>query len=370
MEESNTVHPAFTLNVDQLKKALNKCKPFVSHNSTLPILTTIKIKATTLGVNLIATDLEKTLCYPIDGQVEQTVSAAIPYGFLTKIVGKLKSECVKFEAIDFKTIKLTAGTSSAELKTMMVEDFPAFPVLTATPFCTVDPEVLAKALKAASRDEHRPVLTGILLERHGSSVTVAATDAYRLFVGERDNQAKTDKNSSVILPGATVEALLKITKAPVTILVDKDDDKAWVSITTDDGATVVTRQVEGQFPDYKQLMPNNKEITWNAGVSSKVMTEALDLVSVAAQKNGAIRFVADDSHIRLTAETKGQGSMTETVAVKTTGASDEMAFNSACLKDGLTVCPDPVLNLTGALKPMVMTSDQDKYLIMPIRIEN
>jgi DNA polymerase-3 subunit beta len=267
-------------------------------------------------------------------------------------------------------MRIECGSASYRLHTYNVEDFPRLPDVEAIGTFSVDKDALldtvARVSRSASRDESRPVLTGILARFEGGKLVMAATDSYRLSVKETPLDGEAPELEAIIPARALTEVSRIAAGADGLELGVQENQVVFVA----DGVTLTTRRIEGQFPNYKQLLPETFEHT-----VALPRAEALDVVrrvSVMAQRNSPLRLRFAEGELTVSAQTQDIGEARESLAVGFTGEPLEIGFNPDFLREGIeSVISDEVqLKLISPLRPGLLEAEGDDfwYLIMPIRL--
>jgi DNA polymerase-3 subunit beta len=221
--------------------------------------------------------------------------------------------------------------------------------------------------RAASRDEARPVLTGVLVEVSREGCMLVATDSYRLAV--RELVATADGEAKAIVPE---RALSEAGRAAAT------DEKGSVQIMVDEsqvsfragGLTLTSRLIEGEFPNYRQLLPEGHESRLT--VSRQQLLEAVTRVGLMARDTTPVRLEFNALGVKLSSSSPDLGQAVETVEARYEGEDLTVAFNPGYLRDGLTaaVGESVRLDVRDGLKPGVIHGETDAftYLVMPVRL--
>ena len=231
-------------------------------------------------------------------------------------------------------------------------------------------ETVAKVQRSASRDETRPVLTGIYVSADGDELRMVATDSYRLAVKETKLEAPLDGTLEANVPARALAELTRILGAA-------EAETMAVSVRTNQvvfevGGTVLSsRLIDGQFPNYRQLLPDayEHELRLAAGEVGDVVRR----IALLAQKNAPLRLAFAEGELTVSARTPDIGEASETVPVPFSGEAMEIGFNPDFLRDGLESMEgaDVLLKLISPLRPGLLTSADDsgfQYLLMPIRL--
>lgn len=348
----------------------------LSSRTTLPILSGVLLSAGDGAVVLQATDLEISIRDSAPADVEQPGAAVVPGRLLADVVRKMPDVAIHLETTTFDKISVScrsekAGVISFELRTLGADDFPRFPEV--DPELTVDiPTSLVGGMvrqvsKAVSRDEARPVLTGILLVIDGDEIRMVATDSYRLSVRVAHLEVPAKERIEVVIPGKALEEVPKIAGASDAMTMGVSSNQI---VFTTGQTTYVTRRIEGNFPNYRQLIPADGETRMT--VDRMEFLEAAQRVSLLAQHNAPLRMKIADSTLTLSAVTQDVGEASEDLMVESSGPALEIAFNHAFLLDGITSSDDDRLSFyaTSPLKPGVFTATDGGsyvYLVMPVR---
>lgn len=364
----------FTMARGELFEALGVVGRGLSSRSTLPILSGILVSADTTGsVVFQATDLEVSIRTAAAAAVDRPGNSVVPGRLFTDIVRALPEAAVTVE-VEKDTASVSCGSSSFTLRTLSADDFPKFPEISADQTVRLSVDVLSKTvshvIKAVSRDETRPILTGVLMVVDGPSLKLVATDSYRLAVKEVVLESEAGEDVEVVVPGRAVEEAVKLAAGSKEIMVGVSENQVIFSA----GETVfVTRRIEGSFPNYRQLIP--KEPETKVGVSREEFAAAVKRVSLMAQHNTPLRLSvnAEDQTLSLSATTQDVGDASEGLMVTTEGPDVEIAFNHAFLNDGVSSADGErlTIEIVSPLKPGVLKADDDEgflYLLMPVRL--
>jgi DNA polymerase-3 subunit beta len=328
------------------------------------------------AVVLQATDLEISIRDTAQADVQDAGAAVVPGRLLADVVRKMPDVAIHIESTSFDRVKVScrsekAGEISFELRTLGADDFPRFPEV--DPDLTVHvPAALVGSMirqvsKAVSRDEARPILTGVLLIVDGDEIRMVSTDSYRLAVRTSHLEAAAAERVEVVVPGKALEEVPKIAGSASVVTMGVSSNQI---VFTMGETTYVTRRIEGTFPNYRQLIPSDGETRMT--VDRLELLEAVQRVSLLAQHNAPVRMKIADNTLTLSAATQDVGEASEDLMVEATGQPLEIAFNHAFLLDGVTSSDDTSLAFVASspLKPGVFSSaggGEYTYLIMPVR---
>jgi DNA polymerase-3 subunit beta len=343
----------------------------LSSRTTLPILSGILLSAMGDKIILQSTDLEISIKDTVGANVEDPGSVVLPGRLLADVVRSLPEAAVKIETASFDQVKVVCGTTSFSLRSLSPDDFPKFPEVSPEKKVTI-PTALLQSLvrkvgRAVSRDEARPILTGVLVIIDGVKIRMVATDSYRLAVAEAELTEPVEERVEVVIPGKALEEIPKLAGDTDSVTLGISENQ----IVFEFGHSVyVTRRIEGTFPNYRQLIPEAGET--KVTVARSEIEEAAKRVSILAQHNAPIRLRISESTLSLSAQTQDVGDASEDLMVATDGEALEIAFNHAFLVDGIASSDDETLTFMASspLKPGVFRSaagDGFTYLIMPVR---
>jgi DNA polymerase-3 subunit beta len=231
-------------------------------------------------------------------------------------------------------------------------------------------DTVTKVARSASRDETRPVLTGILVSASDRELRMVATDSYRLSVKETPLEEPLDGSFEANVPARALQELARIST-------QSEADALTVSVRTNQivfevgGVVLSSRLIDGQFPNYRQLLPDSVEHELH--IAGGELGEVVRRVSLLAQKNAPLRLSFREGEVTVSAQTPDVGEASETVPVSFHGEPFEIGFNPEFLRDGLESVEsgDLVLKLISPLRPGLIESGDGSgfvYLIMPIRL--
>ncbi|MBA4369970.1 MAG: DNA polymerase III subunit beta [Coriobacteriaceae bacterium] len=354
-------------------EALSVVGRALSNRSTLPILSGVLIEAAGETVVLQATDLEVSVRTSVGAKVEQPGKAVVPGRLLADIVRSLPEGAVTLEA-DAEGGSVTSGTAVFRLRALNPEDFPKFPEVEPERTVSLPAGVLAavtkQVSKAASRDETRPILTGVLVVVEGGTLKMVATDSYRLAVREVHIEQKPDEPLEVVVPGRAIEEVPRIAGGAEEISMGL----AGNQVVFEAGPTTfVTRKIEGSFPNYRQLI--QQDIATTVKTTKAELLDAAKRVSLMAQHNAPLRVkvASADQTLTLSAATHDVGEAREDLMVGVQGDDVEVAFNHAFLIDGVASVDSEEITLefVSPLKPGIIRSAEEEaflYLLMPVRL--
>jgi DNA polymerase III subunit beta len=271
-------------------------------------------------------------------------------------------------------VELVSGNATFDIRTLHAEDFPPFPEPDSDSAVSLPAAAfVATALKvagSASRDETRPVLTGILVSASGTEVRMVATDSYRLSVKETVLETPLAAGFEVNVPARALQELARIAS-------HSEDEQLTVSVRQNQVVFVLgkvilsSRLIDGQFPNYRQLLPETFE--HELRISGPELRDVVRRISLLAQKNAPLRLAFAPGELTVSAQTPDIGEARESLPVAFQGDPLEIGFNPEFLRDGLDAIEDGdvLMKLISPLRPGLLESGDGSgflYLIMPIRL--
>ncbi len=359
---------------EELAQKLGVVGRAVSSRTSVNILTGIMLRAEPGRLSLAATDMEISLRVTLDAQVEEEGSVVIPGRLLVDIVRLLPAGEVTLEHRAEEGIAhLVCGPASYGLHTYSPDDFPRLPEIAPDESFSIDRSALLdtimKVSRSASRDESRPVLTGVLVRFEAGKLIMAATDSYRLSVKETEISEGPAGEIEAIVPARALSELARIAQASDTDSITVGIQENQIVFGVDD-VWLTARRIDGQFPNYRQLLPE----TFEAEVELP-REELLDVVrrtGLMAQRKSPLRLRFEEGQLTISAQTQDVGEAHESMPISYTADPIEIGFNAEFLRDGLESLEDDQvrLKLISPLRPGLIqgAGDDFLYLIMPIRL--
>jgi DNA polymerase III subunit beta len=360
-----------TCSRDELSRALGLVSRGVSTRTTVQILAGILLQASGGKLDLAATDMELSLRTSLEAQVETDGSVVVPGRLLLELARLLPDAEVSIEhKLEEAAVEIRSGPATYRLHTYNAEDFPRLPDAAAADRHEVDRERLletvARVSRSASRDESRPVLTGVLMRFEPGKLVMAATDSYRLSVKETATEGSVPELEAIV-PARALGELARIAQAGEGIELGVHENQ--VVFSTGD-ALLTTRRIDGQFPNYRQLVPESFD--HELVLPREELLDVVRRVAVMAQRNSPLRLRFAEGELTVSAQTQDVGEARESLPVAFAGEPLEIGFNAEFLRDGVeSVSGEQLrLKLISPLRPAVLQGEDDDflYLIMPIRL--
>jgi DNA polymerase III subunit beta len=343
----------------------------VSTRASVQILSGVLVRAEAGHLHLAATDMELSLRSSIEAQIDGEGAVVVPGRLLVDLVRLLPENQVTIEyRAEENVLHVTSGSSTSTLHTYAAEDFPRLPDLESVGTFRVERESLldtvTRVARSASRDESRPVLTGILVRFEAGKLVMAATDSYRLSVKETELAGEAPELEAII-PARALGELARIALSGDTIELGVHDNQV---VFAADDVWLTTRRIDGQFPNYKQLLPETFE--HELTLPRNELLDVVRRVGVMVQRTSPIQLRFAEGELTVFARTQDVGEAKESLPVQFAGDPLEIGFNAEFLREGIeSIGEDEIkLRLISPLRPAVIEGgpDDPTYLIMPIRL--
>jgi DNA polymerase III subunit beta len=364
---------SLTCERDELVRRLAIVSRALSTRTTVQVLSGILLEAEGDRLTLAATDMELSLRSSLDTQVESEGRVVVPGRLLVEIARLLPGGDVSFaHRPEEGIVELSSGTASYRLHTLSAEDFPRLPEATAAQLHSIDADALvrtaAQVSRAASRDESRPVLTGVLVRFEGGKLVMAATDSYRMSVRETEVEGDAP-DLEAIVPARALGEITRVAAGAGELELGIHDNQLVFSLP-EAGVLLTTRRIDGQFPNYQQLLPDTFE--HELTLPREELLEVVRRVAVVSQRNSPLRLRFAEGELTVSARTPDVGEARESLPVPFSGEELEIGFNPEFLREGIESVQgdDILLRLISPLRPgLLQSAERDFwYLIMPIRL--
>ncbi len=359
-----------TVTQENLSRALTTVSRVASTRGSLPILSNVLIKTANNQLIIAATNLDIAITETIGAKVDQKGSITVPARLMQDFIGSLPPGNLQLEVRE-NNLYLKADRFKSTINGMVADEFPTMPTIdggSTIEFSVSEiKQTLQQVLFTASSDDARPVLTGVYLHGDKKNMFFAATDSYRL--GQKKLK-KEFSSLSLLIPALSLQELLRALKDDKdTVVVTYDDQQARF---TTGGVEIVTRLVEGKYPDYVKLIPAKFETI--AKLSRKSLNEITKVSSLFAREAaGSITLIIDEAKkeisIRSIASQVGENTAKASAEVE---GDATITMNSRYILDALQAFEgDEIqININGKLDPCVLTDPSDDsylHLIMPVK---
>ena len=370
---------------DDLLGAVQFASRAISNRATLPVLSGLRIEAKEAGwIGVAATDLELTMQTAFQAGVDEPGLEVVPGRLFNEIVRNLGSGQVSLASAEGE-LEIASGRGHFRVRTLMPDDYPALPVEeSAADSISVEMDSgalagsLAQVVRSASSDESRQVLTGVLWEIEPGRLTLAATDSYRLAVSEIEVEGDPGEAVKVILPARALAELgraLQGTGGRVRTLVRDNLVTFFLATGGQEGSgegqsVIATRFIEGEFPNYRRLLPEGYPNALT--VDRESLLETVKRVGLLAQNNLPVKLRLA-GELEVSAHTPDVGEGQEVVDAEYQGEPFVIAFNPQFLHEGASAIRTErvVLEAGDGLKPALLKGEDETsftYLLMPVRL--
>jgi len=365
-----------SLSTADLLAQLQTTTRVASTRSAVQALSGVMVSATEgTTPELLATDTEIGLRVPLTAEVDSPGAVVLPARLFLDVARTLPADRMTLELRTAEQdVELICGSATFHLRTLRSEDFPALPPPSPETRITLPTaafvQTVSQVARSASRDETRPVLTGILMSASGQQLRMVATDSYRLSVKESALETQLQGALEANIPARALQELARIAQQDTAESLSVSVGQNQVIFELGD-VVLSSRLIDGQFPNYRQLLPESVE--HELRIASAELGDVVRRISLLAQKNTPLRLGFKEGELTISAQTPDVGEASETIPVPFSGEPFEIGFNPEFLRDGLesVESDELVLKLISPLRPGLIESPDSGdfvYLIMPIRL--
>ena len=363
---------------ENLARGLCVVSRAVSSRATLPVLANVLLKTSDNGLKLTATNLEIGINCWVPGKVEEEGEITVPAKLLTDLVMSLPNQRIDLQlSAKDRTLKVTCGGSRSSIKGIDADEFPVVAAIGDAPATSVDARQLRDALGevvfAAASDESRPILTGVLTKLSGEAMTLAAADNYRIAVRTVATSKAVSPEMSIVVPARSYAELIRIlpdSDDPIDITITPNKSQVLFHV---EGIDLVSRLIEGQFPNYEPVIPTAHSS--RAVIDRESFLAGARRASIFARDSANIvkvELAGDGEGLAITAHAADVGENADTLDAAVEGQPTTIAFNARYLIDVLANlrADQAALELSGPLAPGVVRGvgkDDYVHVIMPVR---
>lgn len=362
----------FLLSRSDFTQLIGKVQGVVPVKPAIPILANVMIEASQDQLTLSATDLMVSVRATCDAKVQEEGSITLPARRLFQLAREILAPQIEIESLSPEIAMLHAGSSHFKIQGMHKSEFPALPDLSQGQSLTIKAlelkEMLLRTAFAAAREDPRPALVGVLLEKQGPLLTFVGTDGKKLAKNQLNlNNGSTDAGTYII-PLAAVEEMSKLLdgkeeKITITLLRDKIGVEAGP-------VTLIAKLLNGPYPEYSRVIPQKSEAPLK--LHREELIALLRQVSLfTSEASSGVRFSFAEGLLHLSAMSGEIGEGKVRMPVNYAGPKLEMAFNPQCFLDILRHSKDEVVlfNISEPYSPGLITdSSQAEFVIMPMRL--
>jgi DNA polymerase-3 subunit beta len=368
---------------ENLAKGLNIVSRAVSPRSTLPVLSNVLVATDEGRLRLSATNLELGITCWIGAKIEEEGSTTVPARTFTELVGTLSDQQVEMSlSVRTQTLNVHSGSSNTDLKCIDSQEFPPMPTPDsgdAIPISVNDlKEMIQQVAFAASTDEARPILTGVLVTVNGDELTMASADGFRLSVRKANLSSSTSRPQLAVVPARALSELARI--------ISDGDQMVDMILPPDRGQVIfqmqdiqlVSQLIEGTFPDYEQIIPRSKET--RSVLSTSSFLKACKQAEIFAREGSHIARInitpggeLKPGSIMISGQSEETGSSQSEMDASIDGSPLLIAFNVRFLREVLEVVKTPEIALEtsvdtapGIIRPV--GDDSFLHVIMPMHL--
>ena len=367
---------------EKLKQALNITERIIGRNLTLPILNNLLLSTEDNKLKISSTNLEIGINCWLIGKNQKKGSITVPAKLISDLVNNLPNKKIELK-VKNQQLELRCEKFKAVLKGLAAEDFPIIPKIKDKPIIKIKGHILknsfSQVVEMVSFSESRPEISGVYMNFDKNTIKLAATDSFRL--AEKNIEVKNNqqlKGQSIIIPQRTIQELIRIL-GEKELSTNKQGQEVEVVLSGNqvlfnlEEAQVISRLIEGQYPDYQQIIPDSfqTEVT----LSREELINNIKIASLFSGKINNIKLAINSkrSLVEITAKDVDIGENKSQIETKIKGKDIEIIFNYRYLLDGLNnIFSDKIiLGLNTNANPIVIRpvgDDSYTYLVMPIKV--
>jgi DNA polymerase III subunit beta len=369
VEKGNAVK--FRCEREALAEALTTAgRAATGRSGALPVLSGLRLELQGDRLTVTGTDLDLTIQLTTEVGGERDGGVVVNAKLAADIVRALGTGKVDF-VVEGDEVSISNGRSQFSVRPLSFDDYPKLAAPTTSSVTLPSAEfgdALRQVTRAASNDEARQILTGVLMAAEAEGLRMVATDSYRLAVRDLTGQQVLSADEKVIVPGRALTELQRLVGAGPEVTMRLGDRDATFEVGT---TRLTTRLIEGEFPNYRQLIPASHPNVLT--VDREPLLEAVRRVKILARDSTPVRLHMSADMLRLQAITQDVGNATEELDAQYSGTELTVAFNPDYLMAGIEACSGDQVTLStvDALKPAVVRgagNDEYLYLLMPVRV--
>lgn len=353
----------------------------ISNKNTLPVLGGIMIQVTEDRLAFKSTDLEMAIECVINGDIIETGTVVVPGKYFSELVRYLPNCTITLISTEKEHLEIQYENSQLFVNCFDPDEFPAFPQVKGEISGLIAPQTFRKLIRqvsiAAANDEVRPIFAGILVETTANQMLMIATDTHRLAIGKGNWQGKG--SFSFLLPSRIMQEIARLAvNDDEMIKIIQSDNQVYFCFGN---ITFVSRVINGQYPDYRQVLPGENLYMLKASVDKHKLTESLERASLLGRdinkgKGSVVKLSLENNLMTVSADVPDTGKIKEEFKIELEGNSLEANYNSKYLLEALKTMEDEsiIMRLTGPTTPGILMPDEDEddpsyiYLILPIRV--
>ena len=356
---------------DVLVEALGTAgRAAAGRGTSLPVLSGVRVELTGDRLRLTGTDLELTISVEVAVSGDGDGVVVLPGRLASDIVRALPAGSVSVEVAD-EEARISAARSEFSLRVLPADEFPRLTEATGDPVTLAGAELaaaLTQVVRAASSDDARPILTGVLLAAEADGLRLVATDSYRLAIRDLPGTTVLSEGQHVLVPSRALQELARVLTGDEELSVRLGEREASFEVG---GTRLTTVLIEGEFPPYERLIPQAQPNRLTVG--REVLLEAVRRVKLLAREATPVRLAMSNEGLELVAVTQDVGQAHESLDAKFEGTELTVAFNPEYLVQGIEVASgdEVTIETVDALKPALLRVPEHPeflYLLMPVRV--
>lgn len=362
-------------NTNSLNKAIQTVQRAIISKPSTPIFSGIHFIAADNKLEIQAMDLNMAISCTIDAEINEPGEIVVSAKHFADLIRKLPAESLTISKNEEKhSIKVSSGKSEYQLFLMNEDDYPKFPTFDADRTIALDDsmikELIKKTIFSCSTDEARPLFTGILVEAKDGKITFVGTNTHRLAIKSLPYEG--NEELSMIIPSKVLgEISRNLTgEVPQQVLISLLNNQIMIVI---DNIVIVSRLIEGQFPDYRRVIPPKFALT--SKVNIKELAGAVERVALFSTDGdySIIKMSVAADEITITSSSPDVGTGLEVVSCQTVGDQLNVAFNAKYILDILKnlEAEEAVLSMNTSLSPVCVTCADEPdytYIVTPVRV--
>jgi DNA polymerase-3 subunit beta len=367
----------FTITREQLQEGLVAVAASVPTKTTLPVLSNILLEATRDGIRLSGTDLDIAVSTTVNASVDQEGAITLPARKLVEIIRELPSAAIRVTASGEQRVTIECGRSKFKLLGLPREEFPAFPAVKFDSSWRTSSGDLQKLIGhvafAASTEESRPILNGVLWELRPERMRMVATNGHRLARMDVPSAATGGSSQAdLIVPPKALEQIRRLFGSDEQVEIARSENHLGFR---SERTQIFTRLIEGPYPNYEQVIPRDNDKT--ATADKAALTSALRRMSiVASDQTHRIRMAFANGSCKLSVQTPDLGEAQEEVTVSYDGEPLEIGFNASYMLEILKYMPTDEVKMTFKAPERAATCEPVGWndpasfltLVMPLRL--
>lgn len=355
-----------------LNRGLSITSRVISGGGTLPILNNILLKTDKGRLKLSSTNLEIAINTWVGGRVEEEGELTVPARLINDYINNLLTEKITISS-EQQTLYLEDEKSKSHIKGLPADEFPLIPKVSETVYAKLDAGLLAQAISqvgfAAAFSETQPEISGVLFVFEGKTLTLAATDRYRLAEAKVSLTEPVAALKQIIVPSRATNEIRRVMSEGMVELYLSEGQVCFKSTDTE----LISRLIEGQYPDYQQIIPTN--FATEAEMERTSLIQALKAASLFASENNNVEFGFDPQNkkVLIKAQAAQVGDSEISLEGELLGQKNTIIFNYRYLLECLGNLPDEkvclkLINPSSPAEIVPVNRENYLYIVMPIKI--